>query len=144
MQNIKLNVLLVEDNMAHIRLTERALEKLNANINLFIVYDGESAISFIEKQKQYSEAPDIDLILLDLNLPGLDGRDFLRFIKQNAKYKDLPIVILTSSTAEADVRQSYANQANAYICKPISAEGFIDAISSIKAFWLETVIYPKA
>ena len=144
-----IEILLVEDNQGDVRLTVEALkeEEVFSNLhlvfnNLHVVNDGEEALSFLRKQGKYSNAGRPDLILLDLNLPKIDGLGVLREIKNDENLKSIPVVVLTASRAEEDILQSYNLHANCYITKPVDLKQFINVAKSIQDFWLTTVKLP--
>jgi len=129
-------ILLVEDNPADIRLTEEAFKQFRIHNKLHIVRDGEEALEYLYNKKN----PDI--ILLDLNLPKMNGVEVLKEIKQNEKLKHIPVIILTTSNNDDDIYNSYKNYASAYITKPVSMKDFIKAIEKFKIFWLSLVKIP--
>ena len=137
-----LQVLLVEDSPGDLRLTQEAFRDVNPFIELHIASDGVEAMAFLRKQGRYLHAPRPDLVLLDLNLPKMDGREVLAFIKEDAGLKTIPTVILTSSEAESDVVKSYQLQANCYLSKPMHFEAFRSLVKSINDFWLATATLP--
>ena len=119
-----LQVLLVEDSPGDLRLTQEAFRDVNPFVELHIANDGVEAMAFLRQQGQHLDAPRPDLVLLDLNLPKMDGREVLAHIKEDAGLKTIPTVILTSSEAESDVVKSYQLQANCYLSKPMHFEAF--------------------
>ena len=135
-------VLLIEDNPGDVRLTREALKDAKVLISLHVAADGIEAMSFLEREGSYIDAPRPDLILLDLNLPRKDGREVLREIKVSPALRSIPVVILTTSSSEADVLQSYNLYANCYISKPVNLEGFLKVVQSIDNFWLSVVKLP--
>jgi CheY-like chemotaxis protein len=137
-----IEILLVEDNPADVRLTVEGLREARIANNLSSVMDGDSAVQFLQQKGRYADAPRPDLILLDLNLPGLDGRAVLKFVKEDPRLKVIPVVIITSSDAEADIIKSYESHANCFISKPIDFAGFCDVIKSIENFWFTVVRLP--
>jgi len=137
-----IEILLVEDNPAEVRLTIEGLKEARVANNLSAVMDGDSAIEFLHRRGKYKNAPSPDLILLDLNLPGLDGRAVLRHIKEDPELKVTPVVIITSSEAESDIIKSYEAHANCFISKPIDFEGFTQVVRSIENFWFTVVRLP--
>jgi CheY-like chemotaxis protein len=137
-----IEILLVEDNPAEVRLTVEGLKEARIANNLHYVTDGQSAIDYLQRRGRYGEAVRPDLIMLDLNLPGVDGRDVLRFIKNDAVLKVIPVVVITSSEAESDIIKSYEAHANCFISKPIDFEGFTKVIRSIEHFWFTVVRLP--
>src|SRR4051812_37480524 len=136
--------LLVEDNEADIRLTRevfadgRVLNKLN------VVRDGEEAMAFLKRRHPYEDAPRPDLVLLDLNLPRKDGREVLAEMKNDEELRRIPVVILTTSRADADVVRTYELHANCYIVKPVELSQFVAVVRSIEDFWLTLVRLPTA
>ncbi len=135
-------ILLVEDNDGDIRLTREALKEGRIRNRLNVVTDGEQAIAFLNRQGVYADAPRPDLILLDLNLPRLDGREVLATIKNDPDLKQIPIVVLTSSRSEQDLLRAYDLHANCFITKPVEFEQFIEVVRSIEDFWLTIVVLP--
>ena len=138
-----IHVLLVEDSPGDIRLTQEALKDAKIHINLHVVRDGEQAMSFLMREGEHANAPRPDLILLDLNLPKKDGREVLQEIKESPTLKIIPVVILTTSAAEADILRSYLLHANCYITKPVSLDGFLTVVKSIEDFWMSVVRLPS-
>jgi chemotaxis family two-component system response regulator Rcp1 len=136
-------VLLVEDNEADIRLTREVLSDGRLMNRLNVARDGEEAMAFLRKQSPYEDAARPDLILLDLNLPRKDGREVLAEIKGDPELMRIPVVILTTSRAEADIVQTYGLHANCYIVKPVDLGQFIGVIRSIEEFWLKVVRLPS-
>jgi CheY-like chemotaxis protein len=138
-----IEVLLIEDSPGDARLTQVALKEANPGVNLHVVSDGVEAIAFLHRQASYTSAPRPDLILLDLNLPRMDGREVLAHIKGDARLKTIPTIILTTSVAEADIAKSYQLQANCYLSKPVQLEAFEDLVKSINDFWLIKTELPQ-
>jgi chemotaxis family two-component system response regulator Rcp1 len=138
-----IQVLLVEDSPGDVRLTQEAFREANPSIQLHVAPDGVEALAFLHHHGAYVDAPCPDLILLDLNLPKLDGREVLSHIKNNDELKTIPTVILTTSNAEADVAKSYELQANCYLTKPVHLEAFEVLVKSINDFWLTKVELPQ-
>lgn len=138
-----INILLVEDNPGDIRLTQEVLKEGKIKNSLSVATDGEEAISFLKKTGKYKEAITPDIILLDLNLPKKDGREVLAEIKADPKLQLIPVVVLTTSDAEADIAKMYAQHANCYITKPVDFNQFINVVQSIETFWLTVVKLPK-
>jgi CheY-like chemotaxis protein len=136
------DVLLVEDSLGDICLTQEAFKNAKIHINLHIATDGEEAMAFLDREGIYAANPRPDLILLDLNLPKKSGREVLEEIKMSSELKSIPVVILTASAAEEDVLRSYQLLANCYITKPVSIEGFLKVVRSIDNFWLSIVQLP--
>ena len=138
-----IQVLLIEDSPGDARLTQVALAEANPDVNLNVVCDGVEAIAFLHREAHYESAPRPDLILLDLNLPRMDGREVLAHIKGNARLKTIPTIILTTSVAEADIAKSYQLQANCYLSKPVQLDAFEDLVKSINDFWLIKTELPQ-
>ena len=136
-------ILLVEDNPADVRLTKEALKEGKVYNNLHWAKDGVEALEFLRRQGSHGKAPRPDIILLDLNLPKKDGREVLQDIKKDDKLKRIPVVILTTSKAEEDVLKSYNLHANCYVTKPVDLEQFIVVVKSIDMFWLTVVTLPN-
>jgi two-component system, chemotaxis family, response regulator Rcp1 len=137
-----IQILLIEDNLGDIRLTQEAFKESQLPIVLSVVTDGVAGMNFLRRNPPYEEAPTPDLILLDLNLPKKDGRELLKDVKTDDNLRSIPIVILTTSTAEQDILRSYSLHVNSYINKPVDFDKFFDIIQKIEQFWLGTVILP--
>jgi two-component system, chemotaxis family, response regulator Rcp1 len=137
------NVLLVEDAPGDVRLTQEAFRAANPSVYLHVANDGAEAMVFLRNQGAQANLPRPDMILLDLNLPRMDGRQVLVEIKKDDKLKTIPTVILTTSQAEADVAKSCQLQANCYLTKPVQLDAFEDLVKSINEFWLTTVRLPQ-
>jgi CheY-like chemotaxis protein len=137
-----MEVLLIEDNPGDVRLTREAFREAETPINLHVACDGVEALAFLGRQGPHANAPRPDLILLDLNLPRMDGREVLAHIKEHDSLKSIPTVILTSSQAETDIVRSYHLQANAYLCKPLQMDAFETLVASASDFWLTKVKLP--
>lgn len=137
--SMPVQVLLVEDSPGDVRLTQEAFRDANPSISLHVACDGVEAMAFLLREGVHAQAPRPDLILLDLNLPKMDGREVLAHIKENASLKTIPTVILTTSDAEADIVKSYQLQANCYLSKPVQLEAFENLVKSINDFWLTRV-----
>jgi CheY-like chemotaxis protein len=136
-------VLLVEDSYGDVRLTKEAFQDANRAIHLNVASDGVEAMSFLKREGIYSNAPRPDVILLDLNLPKMDGREVLALIKHDDALKAIPTIILTTSDAEADIEKSYQLQANSYLTKPVEFEEFEKVVKSINDFWLTNAKLPQ-
>jgi len=136
------DILLVEDNPADIRITQEAFKEAGVGNNLRIVKDGLEALVYLKQEAPHHNAPRPDLILLDLNMPRLDGREVLAEIKNDGALRKIPVIILTTSEADEDILNSYNLHANCYIPKPIDLDEFIEVIRSIEDFWLTLVILP--
>jgi two-component system, chemotaxis family, response regulator Rcp1 len=138
-----IRILLVEDNPGDVRLTQEALRGAKVANDLQVVGDGEAAIEYLRRRGRYVDAPRPDIVLLDLNLPRLDGREVLMDIKSDPDLAKIPIIILTSSTAERDIHSAYELHANCYISKPVDFTEFIEAVRSLEGFWLRIVRLPR-
>jgi len=136
-------VLLVEDSPGDVRLTQEAFRVANRAVRLHVVADGVEAMAFLNRSGDHAAAPRPDLILLDLNLPRMDGREVLARIKANDGLKTIPTVILTTSDAEMDVARSYQLQANCYLKKPVHLDAFDVLVGSINDFWLTKARLPQ-
>jgi chemotaxis family two-component system response regulator Rcp1 len=139
---MSLLVLLVEDNAGDARLTREAFREANPAIQLHVACDGVEAMAYLRCEGPYVNAPCPDLILLDLNLPKMDGREVLVRIKEDPILKRIPTVILTSSEAEADILRGYDLHANCYLCKPVQLDKFESLVKSINDFWLTKAKLP--
>jgi CheY-like chemotaxis protein len=137
-----LEVLLVEDSPGDVRLTQEAFREAKTSINLHVATDGVAAMAFLRHEGNHSQVPRPDFILLDLNLPKMDGREVLAHIKDDESLKTIPTIILTTSDAEADILKSYQLQANCYINKPVQLEAFDAIVKSVNQFWLTTAKLP--
>jgi chemotaxis family two-component system response regulator Rcp1 len=138
-----IEVLLVEDSPGDVRLTKEAIKDAKVHVKLHVVADGAQAMAFLARDGEYAGMPRPDLILLDLNLPKKDGREVLEEIKKSPTLKSIPVVVLTTSSSEVDVMQSYMLHANCYITKPVGLEGFLKVVQSIDNFWLSVVKLPR-
>ena len=137
-----IEVLLVEDDPGDVLMTREAFEEHKVANRLWVVADGVSALEFLRKEGEHAEAPTPDLVLLDLNLPRMDGREVLAAVKDDPRLRHIPVVVLTTSEAEEDVLRSYSLHANAYVTKPVDFEGFIEAIKQIDHFFVSVVQLP--
>jgi CheY-like chemotaxis protein len=137
-----INVLLVEDSPGDVRLTKEAFREANTAIHLHVASDGVEAMQFLKRQGVHAAAPRPDFILLDLNLPRMDGRQVLLQIKGDEGLKTIPTIVLTTSEAEVDILKSYELQANCYLTKPVQFEAFETVVRSINDFWLMTARLP--
>jgi CheY-like chemotaxis protein len=135
-------ILLVEDSPSDVALTVAALREGRIASDLYIATDGEKAMQFLHREGEFADAPRPDLILLDLNLPKKDGREVLAEVKTDEDLRAIPVVVLTTSAAEADVVKSYKLHANAYITKPVGFEPFLDVVQHLEDFWLSVVRLP--
>lgn len=137
-----IQILLVEDNPGDVRLTIEALRGAKVSNELHVVGDGESALDFLHRRGEHADAVRPDIILLDLNLPRLEGREVLTQIKSDPDLATIPTIILTSSSADIDIQQSYELHANCFISKPVDFTEFIAAVRSLEGFWLKIVRLP--
>ncbi|MEH2049145.1 response regulator [Nostoc sp.] len=138
-----IEVLLVEDSPSDANLTIKGFSNAQIANNLHWVEDGESAMNYLREQEEFTNVPRPDLILLDLNLPGMDGREVLTEIKSDPNLKSIPVVIITTSTDEQDILRSYNLSANCYVTKPIDVYQFIQVVQMIKDFWLIAATLPQ-
>lgn len=138
-----IEILLVEDNHGDVRLTIEGLNEAKVRNNLHVARDGVEALEFLRREGQFGQVVRPDLILLDLNLPRMDGRQVLAEVKSDPDLKAIPVVVLTTSSAEVDILHSYQLQANCYITKPVDLEQFIKVVRSIEDFWLTIVRLPN-
>lgn len=136
------DVLLVEDSPSDAELTRKAFQLQRIDLRLHHVWDGVECLQFLEKAAAYTAAPRPDLIILDLNMPRMDGRQVLQTVKQNENFSPIPIVVLTTGSEKFDIMEAYRSHANAYLIKPVDLERFFSLVSEIKHFWLETVALP--
>ena len=137
-----IDVLLVEDSPGDVRLTREALAEANGAIRLHVACDGVEAMSFLRREGTHAGVPRPKLILLDLNLPRMDGREVLAHIKADPILKTIPTIILTTSEAERDVLQSYELRANCFLSKPVQLDAFESLVKSINDFWLTKAKLP--
>jgi chemotaxis family two-component system response regulator Rcp1 len=138
-----IEILLVEDNPGDVRLMQEALREGRAPNHLTVVGDGEQAMAFLRREGCWAQAPRPDLVLLDLNLPRKDGREVLREVKDDPGLRRIPVVVMTTSHAEADVMKSYDLHANCYIPKPVDLDEFIAMMRVVEDFWLRIVKLPS-
>jgi two-component system, chemotaxis family, response regulator Rcp1 len=138
-----IKILLVEDNPGDALLTRETLEGSKILHELFHVETGTAAMEFLRNQGEYQDAPRPDMMLLDLNLPGMDGREVLGEVKEDPILRRIPVVVLTSSQAEEDVVRSYNLHANAYVTKPVGLDGFAKIVAGIESFWWSIVSFAQ-
>jgi two-component system, chemotaxis family, response regulator Rcp1 len=138
-----IEVLLIEDSPGDVRLTQEAFRDANKTIRLHVACDGVEAMAFLRREGVNANAPRPDFILLDLNLPKMDGREVLAHIKADNGLRTIPTVILTTSEDKADIAKSYQLQANCYLTKPVQLDAFESLVRSISDFWLTTVKLPR-
>lgn len=137
-----IDILLVEDSLGDIRLTEEALKEGKIAVNLHTVMDGVEAMEYLHKQGKFVHMPKPDLILLDLNLPRKDGRQVLKEIKNDPNLRTIPVAVLTISSSEEDILQSYNMHVNCFITKPLDLNQFLEVIKHIENFWFTIVTLP--
>ena len=142
-KNRKLHILLVEDSASDTMLIRRSFARSKLDHTLYCVEDGEKAIAFLKRDGEYQQVTRPDLIILDLNLPRLDGREVLAKIKEDPDLKRIPVIVLTTSNAEQDIMRSYELHANCYIVKPFDVYDFLQIANFIEQFWLSTVTLPS-
>jgi len=136
-------ILLVEDNPGDVRLTREALKEAKFRNTLHVVGDGVEALAYLRQQGQYASAVRPHLIMLDLNLPRMDGREVLAAVKKDADLRRIPVVVLSSSQAETDIARAYELHANCYVTKPVDIDHFLQVVKSIEEFWVEIVRLPS-
>lgn len=139
-------ILIVEDSPEDFEATVRALQQSGLRNPLFRCSDGDDALDYLYRRGEYTSAEDAPrpgIILLDLNLPGTDGREVLEEIKQDPDLKQIPVVVLTTSTDERDIEACYKFGANSYVQKPVDLAGFVNAIQRLKDYWFQIVVFPK-
>ncbi len=136
-------VLLVEDNEDDVELTLEALEESKVKMNVHVVSDGSAAMRFLLNEAEFGETPRPDLILLDLNLPIMDGREVLKEIREHPDLTDIPVVVLTTSQSDEDILGMYKLHANCYITKPVDFKQFIQVIKQVEGFWFQLVKLPS-
>ena len=134
-----LEMLLVEDSHGDVVLVKEALKQTAVTVSLTVIYDGDSALAYLRKEEPYTQAQTPDLMVLDLNMPRKSGREVLEAMRNDPTLKDLPVVILTSSNKEEDIRDSYALCANLYLQKPLELEAYFEKIRALVEFWARHV-----
>ncbi|MDA4106752.1 response regulator [Mycolicibacterium holsaticum] len=137
-----IDVLLIEDDPGDELITREAFEHNKIKNNLHVAHDGEEGLNFLYRRAPYQDVPRPDLILLDLNLPKYDGRQLLQTIKSDPDLSHIPVVILTTSSAEEDILRSYKLHANAYVTKPVDLDQFMNAVRQIDEFFVQVVRLP--
>ena len=141
--NKEVKILLIEDNEGDIVLTLEALKEAKVSNGIEIVRDGEEALQYLRKEGQFKKAETPNLILLDINLPRLGGKEVLAEIKKDKDLMIIPVVMLTTSDSEKDILESYQHHANCYITKPADFEKFMQVVHTIKDFWIDIVQLPN-
>jgi CheY-like chemotaxis protein len=142
-EDVPIEVLLVEDDPGDVLMTREAFEEHKVRNRLNVVSDGADALAYVRREGEFADAVRPDLILLDLNLPKRDGREVLKELKTDPDLREIPIVVLTTSSAESDVLASYQLYANAYVTKPVDFERFISAVKQIDDFFVSLVKLPR-
>ncbi len=137
-----IEILMVEDNPADVRLTVEAFKDAKVLNHLNVVHDGEEAMEYLRRRGKYADAPRPDLILLDLNLPKMDGREVLEEIKKDQDLKRIPVVVLTTSDDERDILKAYDLHVNAYVTKPVALDQFVRIVEAVDDFWFSVVKLP--
>ncbi len=137
-----IHILLVEDNEGDILLIKEAFEERKIINKISVVKDGEKAIRFLNQDEEFTDAPVPDLVILDVNLPRKSGHEVLTHVKEDDALKHLPVIMLTTSSSEQDIMQSYKNHANCYITKPVDVDEFLKAVVEIEQFWISIVKLP--
>ena len=137
-------ILLVEDSPEDFETTERAFRRSGLKNPIIHCSDGDEALDFLFRRGEFADVPRPGVVLLDLNLPGTDGREVLAEIKENPELKQIPVIVLTTSSDDRDVSACYKAGASSYIQKPVDLEGFMRAIERLNDYWFEVVILPRA
>lgn len=137
------SVLLVEDNQDDIELTLEALHDSKVRMEIETVSDGLAAMAYLRREGKFKDKPRPDLVLLDLNLPLMDGREVLKEMRADKELTDIPVVVLTTSEDEGDILKAYKLHANCYITKPVDFERFTEIIRQVEGFWLQLVKLPR-
>jgi len=145
MDTTEATILLIEDNPADQEMTRRALTRANSNVTLEVVDDGEQALDFLLRRDGYAEpdTPSPQLVLLDLNLPKLSGKEVIRRIREDAALKHVPLIVLSTSHADEDVLESYRLGCNSYIIKPNRFDDFVSTMALVTGYWLHGVCLPR-
>ena len=138
------NILLVEDNEGDVMMTQTALEDWRVDCRLAIAHNGVGALEYLHRQGQFADAARPDLILLDINMPGMDGKECLKRFKQNEELRLIPVVMLTSSRAPSDILDCYRHQVSSYVVKPFGARAYVDAVRQVVTFWSDLAQRPCA
>jgi CheY-like chemotaxis protein len=137
-----IEILMVEDNPADVELTKEAFSEGKLNNTIRVVNDGEEALDYLYKRGRFADAITPHIILLDLNLPKINGREVLATIKGDAELSSIPVIILSSSEDSADIKSSYALNANSFVTKPVAIDDFLEVVKSVEHFWVEIVKLP--
>lgn len=139
-------ILMADDDPADVRLTQKALEECHLKNDFRHVRDGQELLDYLKRRGKYAEpdsAPRPGLILLDLNMPGMDGRTALTHIKADSDLRRIPVVILTTSKADEDVLRSYDLGANSFVSKPVTFDGLVDVVRTLDTYWFQLVALPR-
>ena len=137
-----IEILLVEDNPGDVRLTKEAFKEGQIDNEMHVATDGDAALDYLYQRGEHEEAVRPDLVLLDLNLPKVDGIEVLEQVKGDPDLKQIPVIVLSSSEDESDVLKSYENYTNAYLTKPVDPDEFVELVRSLESFWLQFVHLP--
>ena len=140
--NNKIRLLLVEDNPADIDLTIEAFDEAEIEVEIEVVENGEQALNYLYNKGTYTEKPKPNIILLDLNMPKMNGKEVLERVKVDENLREIPVIVLTTSEAEGDVLASYDLRANSYIVKPVDLDGFLEMVKALVRFWMTTIKLP--
>ena len=138
-----IEILMVEDNPADVELTKEAFSEGKLNNRLHVVNDGEEALDYLYKKGRFSDAETPDIILLDLNLPKLNGKQVLAEIKSDEALSFIPVIVLSSSEDNADIKAAYSLNANSFVTKPVAIDDFLEVVKGIEHFWVEIVKLPN-
>lgn len=138
-----IDILLVEDNAADVEITKQGFKQAGIPTQLHVVHNGSDAVAFLRTEAKFADAPRPDLVLLDLNLPGMNGRDVLRTIKSDQVLNSIPVVVLSSTKSEDEIVSAYQLHANAVMTKPMDFRNFVAMVESISAYWFELVNLPR-
>lgn len=136
-------ILLVEDNEGDIYLIREAMQESKISNTLSVLKNGNDVMDFLQKKKNFTDAPTPDLILLDLNLPKKNGLEVLMEIKSSEEFKMIPVIMLTTSSSESDIEESYKRHVNCFITKPLDGESFLKVVAATENFWIQIVTLPK-
>jgi CheY-like chemotaxis protein len=136
------HILLVEDNEGDVLLTQEAFENAKVSNKISVVRDGQEAINFLNKEGIYANENEPDFLLLDINLPKINGIEVLQFIKEDINLRHIPVIMLSTSCADKDIMSSYEHHANCYITKPLNVENLFNVISQIQSFWFSVAKLP--
>ena len=139
----KFHILLVEDNEGDIVLTLEALGEIKLEKTISVARDGEEALAYLNKEGNFEDAVSPNLILLDINLPRVDGKEVLKYIKTHPVLKKIPVIVLTTSHSQTDINESYSSYANYYVTKPVDLESFFALAKSVEEHWLSVVKFPS-